>query len=108
MPSDYEITMHDLTAFQRDLLRLIGGMDDPKGLAVKKELEDYYAQEVNHGRLYPNLDELVEKGLVHKEEVDGRTNSYSITDRGVRELHERDKFNEEYAPEKTVKALKAD
>ncbi|ELZ20434.1 PadR family transcriptional regulator [Natrinema limicola JCM 13563] len=34
------------------------------GLAIKRELEDYYGTEVNHGRLYPNLDELVDLGLV--------------------------------------------
>lgn len=32
------------------------------GLAVKRELDEYYGSEVNRGRLYPNLDELVEMG----------------------------------------------
>ncbi len=34
--------MYDLTGFQRDLLYVIAGLDDPHGLAIKDELEDYY------------------------------------------------------------------
>jgi PadR family transcriptional regulator, regulatory protein PadR len=45
--------MEDLTAFQRDTLYVIAGLDDPNGLEVKDELEEYYVKEVNHGRLYP-------------------------------------------------------
>jgi len=78
--------MHDLTGFQRDILYVLGGLDDPKGLAVKDELDSYYSGDINHGRLYPNLDALVEKGLVEKGHIDDRTNSYSLTDRGHREL----------------------
>jgi len=43
------------------------------------------AQEIHHGRLYPNLDTLVEKGLVEKGEKDRRTNVYTLTRRGRRE-----------------------
>ncbi|MFC7173094.1 helix-turn-helix transcriptional regulator [Haloplanus litoreus] len=35
-----------------------------------------------HGRLYPNLDDLFEKGLVERGSVDKRTNSYALTDAG--------------------------
>lgn len=80
----------DLTSFQRDLLvavnRLEHGTDRQHGLAIKAELEQYYDNEVHHGRLYPNLDSLVDKGLVEKEAVDGRTNTYALTGRGTREL----------------------
>lgn len=78
--------MHDLTGFQRDLLYVIAGMDEPYGLALKNGLEEYYESEVHHGRLYPNLDTLVEKGLVEKGEIDKRTNFYELTNRGEREL----------------------
>lgn len=43
--------MHDLTGFQRDLLYVVAGLDEPKGLAVKAELDDYYGTDINHGRL---------------------------------------------------------
>ena len=78
--------MHDLTGFQRDLLYVIAGGDEPHGLAIKEELEEYYEKEIHHGRLYPNLDVLVEKGLVEKGKLDDRTNAYSLTRRGRREL----------------------
>ncbi|WP_433634754.1 helix-turn-helix transcriptional regulator, partial [Halomicrococcus sp. NG-SE-24] len=74
--------MHDLTGFQRDLLYVVNGLDDPHGLAIKDELEDYYEKEIHHGRLYPNLDTLVDKGLVEKGEIDNRTNFYTLTQRG--------------------------
>lgn len=47
--------MYDQTGLQRDLLYVIAGLTEPHGLAIKEELEDYYEQEVHHGRLYPNL-----------------------------------------------------
>ncbi|MBX0294005.1 PadR family transcriptional regulator [Haloarcula nitratireducens] len=88
--------MHDLTGFQRDLLYVIAGLDEPHGLAIKDELEDYYESEVNHGRLYPNLDTLVEKGLIEKGELDRRTNFYTLTRRGERELDARQDWEAQY------------
>ncbi|HKL30720.1 MAG TPA: PadR family transcriptional regulator [Natrialbaceae archaeon] len=71
----------ELTAFQKNILVILA--EEPMyGLAIKRELEDYYGSEVNHGRLYPNLDDLVEMGLVEKSELDKRTNQYELTDNG--------------------------
>ncbi|WP_227357373.1 PadR family transcriptional regulator [Haladaptatus salinisoli] len=88
--------MHDLTGFQRDLLYVVTGLDEPHGLAIKDDLEDYYDTEVHHGRLYPNLDTLVDKGLIEKSEKDRRTNSYTLTQRGQREIQARRDWEEEY------------
>ncbi|WP_178916112.1 PadR family transcriptional regulator [Natronomonas gomsonensis] len=72
----------DLTAFQQNILTILA--EEPRyGLAIKRELETYYGSEVNHGRLYPNLDDLVEMGLVEKSELDKRTNEYALTDEGL-------------------------
>lgn len=71
----------DLTAFQKNILTVLAE-EARYGLAIKRELEEYYGQEVNHGRLYPNLDDLVNKGLVEKSELDKRTNEYGLTDQG--------------------------
>ena len=71
----------ELTAFQQNILVILA--EEPRyGLAIKRELESYYDSEVNHGRLYPNLDDLVEMGLVEKSELDKRTNQYALTDDG--------------------------
>lgn len=78
--------MNDPTAFQRDVLYVLAGLDEPKGLDIKDELEEYYTTEIHHGRLYPNLDTLVEKNLVEKGQQDKRTNSYALTDSGYRQL----------------------
>jgi len=79
----------DLTAFQRDVLWTLAHEGASKGLAVKDSLEDYYDEDVNHGRLYPNLDALVDHGLVAKSQRDRRTNEYQLTDAGHAALAER-------------------
>jgi len=89
-------SMHDLTGFQRDLLYTIAGHDEPHGLAIKDELEEYYESEIHHGRLYPNLDTLVEKGLVEKGQLDRRTNYYDLTRRGRREIEARREWESQY------------
>jgi DNA-binding PadR family transcriptional regulator len=94
--------MFDLTAFQRDLLYVIAGMDEPKGLAIKDEMESYYDSPINHGRLYPNLDTLVTKGLVKKGEKDRRTNFYVLTRRGRQEIKDRRQWENQYLPEEYV------
>jgi len=88
--------MYDLTGFQRDLLYVVAGKGEPHGLAIKEELETYYETEIHHGRLYPNLDTLVEKGLVEKGQRDRRTNTYVLTRRGRREIEARHEWEQQY------------
>ena len=73
--------VRNLTAFQQNILVILS--EEPMyGLAIKRELESYYSDEVNHGRLYPNLDDLVEMGLVEKSQLDKRTNQYALSAEG--------------------------
>ena len=84
----------DLTAFQRDVLVAIARVDAdagyelPHGLAIKSWLERYYGKKTNHGRLYPNLDTLIDEGLVEKHALDKRTNGYTLSERGRHALRE--------------------
>lgn len=77
--------LHDLTAIQRDLLREVVAEGRP-GLHIRDALVEHYDDDISHSRLYPNLQTLGDKGLVKKEEIDGRTNRYSATPRGRREF----------------------
>ncbi|ELY37813.1 PadR family transcriptional regulator [Natronorubrum tibetense] len=88
--------MNDLTGFQRDLLYVIAGADQPSGQEVKEEVEMYYSSEINHGRLYPNLDTLVNKELVEKGAIDRRTNYYAIAEDGEEAIKERREWVEQY------------
>jgi PadR family transcriptional regulator PadR len=88
--------MYDLTGFQRDILYIIAGDEQPHGLAIKDDLNDYYDQDIQQGRLYPNLDTLVENGLVAKGTIDQRTNSYELTRRGHRKIEARDEWEAQY------------
>jgi len=75
--------MFGLTAFQRDLLYVIMGSDKPSGQEIRRRLEnDTTIAKVNNGRLYSNLDSLVDSGLVEKADRDQRTNYYDLTDAG--------------------------
>lgn len=81
--------IQELNAFQRDCLFVIARKQGQSGLEAKAELDRYYGRTINHRRLYLHLDTLVEKGLIEKEALDGRTNSYSITTNGISALTER-------------------
>ncbi|WP_049922405.1 helix-turn-helix transcriptional regulator [Halopiger djelfimassiliensis] len=88
--------MDDLTGFQRDLLYVIAGADQPSGQDVKDEIETYYSADINHGRLYPNLDTLVNKELVEKGQLDRRTNYYAISENGLQEIEERREWERQH------------
>ncbi|WP_222913694.1 helix-turn-helix transcriptional regulator [Natrinema sp. SYSU A 869] len=88
--------MDDLTGFQRDLLYVIAGADRPSGQDVKDEIEQYYTNEINHGRLYPNLDTIVTKELVEKGQLDRRTNYYALTEDGEQAITDRQEWKAQY------------
>lgn len=81
-------TAGDLTQFQLNILAILAE-EARYGLAVKRDLEAYYGEEINHGRLYPNLDSLGRKGLVAKRKLDERTNEYRATSEGVAVVQDR-------------------
>jgi len=85
----------ELSGFQRDLLYVIAGSDKPSGQTIRRELEDYI-DNINHGRLYPNLDELIEYGLVMKGDQDQRTNYYEATASGEELLARRRQWEDQY------------
>jgi DNA-binding PadR family transcriptional regulator len=87
------IRMYELTGFQRDLLYVIEGLDRPSGQDIKDELEDYTGA-FYHGRLYSNLDTVVEEGYVNKERKGPRTNYYEISEKGNNALEERRQWEE--------------
>lgn len=91
--------MIGLTGFQRDILYIVAGLGGPHGSAIRDELEDYYRKDITSGRLYPNLDTLVDKGLVEKDQYDKRTNCYALTDHGRRELDVRRDWESQYMTE---------
>ena len=79
--------MQDLTEFQKNILNVLVG-EGKYGLEVKEELEEYYDDEINHGRLYPNLDKLADRGYVEKRALDERTNEYVLTDEACDEIRD--------------------
>jgi PadR family transcriptional regulator PadR len=81
--------MDTLSGFQRDILWIVAGSDSSIGMTILEQLEAYYEESINSGRFYPNINELVESGLIEKNNTGGRTNTYSITERGESVLQNR-------------------
>ncbi len=88
--------MFELTGFQRDLLYVVAGLDGENGLSIQEELEQYYSHDLNHGRLYPNLDTLVEEGYIEKTELDGRSYGFSLTEKGEMLIENRQQWEGQY------------
>lgn len=87
-PDDDVVTTRGLTEFQRTILLVLA--EGPRyGLAIRSALEEYYGSEINHGRVYQNLDDLADMGLIAKQALDDRTNEYSLTDTGETAIRDR-------------------
>jgi len=93
LTADGGIAWTDLTGFKRDLLEAIRRLDNDGettyGLAIKREVERVYGEDIHHGRLYPNLDDLVDAGLIEKGQLDRRTNEYQLTSEAEAMLEQR-------------------
>jgi DNA-binding PadR family transcriptional regulator len=89
--------MFELTGFQRDLLYVIAGLDHPSGQRIKEVLTEDRG-EVNPGRLYPNLNTLVDIGYVEKGTKNKRTNYYQITELGIRIIRDRRQWENRHLP----------
>lgn len=84
----------DLTAFQRDILWALANDGPMYGMAIKRAIEEYYDERINHGRLYPNLDDLADRGFIEISKRDKRTNDYQLTETARRALSTRQSFQE--------------
>ena len=82
--------LYDTTGFQRDALGSVAMRDGESGQSIRDDLTRWYGTSVavDNGRLYPNLDALVNNGLVEKGTLDRRTNSYTVTPEGYQLLKE--------------------
>jgi DNA-binding PadR family transcriptional regulator len=80
--ADGGVSWFDLTGFQGELLIQIYELDQPSGQAIRRALESEHDEQVNHGQLYPNLDALVDYGLIEKGKQDRRANYYEATPGG--------------------------
>jgi DNA-binding PadR family transcriptional regulator len=87
--------LFELTSFQRDLLYVVSGAEKPSGQEIKTELQSSMG-EITHGRLYPNLDTLVEREYIEKGESDRRTNFYELTEKGMAGLRDRREWEDRY------------
>ncbi len=88
--------VHQLTAIQRDLLFVVRGMSESSGQRIKSELEETQGRDLLAGRVYTNLNQLVECGYVEKGSKNGRTNEYSLTDAGREALRDRRYWERRY------------
>ena len=86
--ADGGVRWFDLTGFERDLIVEIYQMEQPSGQDIRWRLEAEHGEVVTTTRLYSNLDDLVDYGLIDKGEQDFRTNYYEVTNDGRRLVEE--------------------
>ena len=79
-------TVKELSRFQIELLAVANTMDEPSGQDIRRAYDELTGSDTNHGRLYPNLKDLVELGCVTKGKHDDRANYYECSDEGRRAL----------------------
>ena len=80
-----ETVWGDLTGFKRDLLRVLAELDSPNGLELEAELQSLYP-DLTHARVYQNLDQLADDGLITKQSVTDRENAYTLASSGEAHL----------------------
>lgn len=91
--------MQELTAFQRDILYVIAGLDRPNGLEIGERLEnDGLYDRVRHGRIYPNLESIRQTGLIEKGQLTDRANWHALTDEGWVALVDRREWENSVIP----------
>jgi DNA-binding PadR family transcriptional regulator len=88
----------DLNGFRREIVKAVGRIEadgeDAYGRLIKSDIERVIGGEVTHGRLYPNIDDVVEYGYCERDRcgIDNRTHQISLTPAGraaiVQELHQ--------------------
>ena len=102
-------SLKHLSAFQRDILYVVADLDTPYGLGIKRGLEEYYDEDVNTGRVYQNLNRLVDMEYIEKSEIDKRTNTYTLTQMAVIAMKNRHHWQRTQAKRRIqIEALQAD
>lgn len=91
--------MQELTGFQRDILFVLGGLGASQGAQLKRELERSRYSSILPGRLYHNLDVLVDRSLVLKRDGAGRANEYQLTPEGRSSIREHSEWQRRYVDE---------
>lgn len=81
--------MTDINKWQTTILAAAAAADDQNGQDIARRIEQAHGVDVSNGRLYPNLDALVDAGLLTQRTDGGRANRHNVTDRGMRELEAR-------------------
>jgi PadR family transcriptional regulator PadR len=87
--------MDGLTGFQRDIVYIVLANKAPHGLQIKQDLDEYYCDRVTRGRVYSNLDTLVEAGYLEKRTKTDRTNAYRLTEVGFDAVISRRRWEEQ-------------
>lgn len=77
--------------FRIDLLAAIGELGDGSGVEIQDRMQEtpYRRETVQQTRLYRNLADLYEEGLIEKEGAVGTEKSYSLTAEGREVLEQR-------------------
>jgi len=80
----------ELSDFRRDILLILARSEPTNGRGLLDDLSTLRDEEIGDARLYPNLNALVDAGLVEKRENyhDDRSHEFRLADEGRRALRD--------------------
>ncbi len=85
-------TLANCSAFERDILWVLSNDGEQKGVTSASRWRSTTRNRSTTASSTRNLDDLVDAGFVEKGKIDGRTNSYALTETGRRTLTQRQKW----------------
>lgn len=86
--------MNRLTGFQRDLMYIINGFENPTEKQIKQEMDSYYNEDIFQSRIYHNIDILINYGYVDKIQSKKFSRRYSITKEGRESIASREQWTQ--------------
>jgi DNA-binding PadR family transcriptional regulator len=97
--STAEVPLGVLTGMQRDILYVIAGIEDETiqtGVTIRDRLEECHPESISHGGFYHNLRSLVDDGYLDRVPLNGRTNTYRLSEEAARTLSARSEWASEH------------
>lgn len=80
-------TLTNMSSFNINVLFIIAELGEPSGAEILERIKHISDVDANHGRLYPNLDQLSDQGYIVKGSRSRRTNYYTLTDKAINEMN---------------------
>lgn len=90
-----DFLLSSVSSLGRDVVFILLSNQPLSGVEIKDEIGSVYGFKPSDTRIYSTLANLEDDGFISCRQSDGRTNNYSLTQRGVKSANQYEKFIEE-------------